>query len=592
VKRPLVLGLLWLLLLLVGATPMWLRLPEPARAQAIRAAEPVDAPATAVALPVSWPARGETARLRFTLPPGASHLFIPLASQRVRVWLDGRLVTDSGERNFMFGVIAGVTQLIRLPQAAPAGGGARQLEIDVHAQGLTRAYLSPVYAGTATELGPYYRLRVFVYEYLRMMVLAAQILLALVVLVVWLYRPREPLFGWLPPLLLLSMLDYTGMLGDVFEPLVDAVLYAAILGSASAFVLLIVTLWVAGRSPPRWLRIAAFAVPLGSAAVEFAGWLPPRMVLLLFSAPLSIACVTASLAVVCWSVARRRSLEAWLLLIPLLLLVAAGLHDLLMVRGVLAGPLYMNVYYRAMVVIGIAMILMRRLGLSLQRLDEANDVLTARLAEREAELNRLHAVERGEAARRVRGEERHRLTVDLHDGLSGHLASIIALAEREGSTPIEHTAREALGDLRLVIHSLNIGDRELVAALSGLRERLEPQLKRLGIALEWSMARLPEISGVTPTHALHALRIVQEAVTNAVRHGPASRIAVRGGTGETGGAEIVIDNDGAPYAPAGAGGAGVNNMTRRAELLGGSLRVQALPDGTRVTLALPPRLSP
>src|SRR5690606_8109803 len=112
-----------------------------------------------------------------------------------------------------------------------------------------------------------------------------------------------------------------------------------------------------------------------------------------------------------------------------------------------------------------------------------------------------------------------------------HLASIIAMAERDRTTDIERTAREALDDLRLVIHSLDIGDRELMAALSGLRERLEPRLKRQGVLLEWSMARLPEISGVTPEYALNTLRIVQEAVTNALRHGPATRIAVRGDTG-------------------------------------------------------------
>src|SRR5690606_17820526 len=116
-----------------------------------------------------------------------------------------------------------------------------------------------------------------------------------------------------------------------------------------------------------------------------------------------------------------------------------------------------------------------------------------------------------------RAQERQRLTVDLHDGLSGHLASIIAQAEREGAPTIERSAREALDDLRVVIHSLDIGDRELGVALAGLRERLESQLRRAGVALDWSVARLPEISGVTPAHALAVLRIVQEAVTNAVR---------------------------------------------------------------------------
>src|SRR5690606_12952041 len=182
----------------------------------------------------------------------------------------------------------------------------------------------------------------------------------------------------------------------------------------------------------------------------------------------------------------------------------------------------LSVYYRPAMMIGIAMILMRRLGISLNQLDNINAYLTLRLQEQEQELARLHAEERKEAARRTLSEERQRLTADLHDGLSGHLASIIALSEREQSTQVERAAREALDDLRLVIHSLDIQDHEFPVALAGLRERLERQLKRMGISLQWSMVRLPDVTGVTPSHVLNVLRILQEAITNAIKHGKAT----------------------------------------------------------------------
>src|SRR5690606_32650369 len=241
-----------------------------------------------------------------------------------------------------------------------------------------------------------------------------------------------------------------------------------------------------------------------------------------------------------WGVFVKKVREAWLLLLPLCLFSMALLYDGAIIAGLTDGPVFLSIYYRQLLLVAIAVILMRRLGLSLRRLDSANAHLTGRLAEREAELRRLYEEERQEAARRVRGEERQRLTEDLHDGLSGHLASMIAVAEREHAADIEHMAREALDDLRLVIHSMDIGDRELMAALAGLHERLAPRLKRQGVALDWSMARLPEIAGVTPTAALHVLRIVQEAVTNALRYGPASRIAVRGLAGPQGEALIEI----------------------------------------------------
>src|SRR5690606_25991785 len=144
--------------------------------------------------------------------------------------------------------------------------------------------------------------------------------------------------------------------------------------------------------------------------------------------------------------------------------------------------------------------------------------------------SRLHEKEQLRTADAVREEERQRLMRDLHDGLSGNLVSIIALAEQPEPerAAIEQAAREALDDLRLVINSLDIGDRDLPLALASFRERLAPRLRRVGVELDWSMEQLPEVSGVTPSSALAVLRILQEGVTNALKHGPARRIAIRG----------------------------------------------------------------
>ena len=72
---------------------------------------------------------------------------------------------------------------------------------------------------------------------------------------------------------------------------------------------------------------------------------------------------------------------------------------------------------------------------SFDQLDRSNETLNAKLAEREAELAALARQEQIEAARLVRAQERRRLTHDLHDGISGHLVSIIALSERAESGP-------------------------------------------------------------------------------------------------------------------------------------------------------------
>jgi signal transduction histidine kinase len=234
---------------------------------------------------------------------------------------------------------------------------------------------------------------------------------------------------------------------------------------------------------------------------------------------------------------------------------------------------------------------MRRLAISLHRLDDANENLNRRLAAREAELDALYRQERMKAARLIREQERQRLTRDLHDGISGHLVSIIAMAEHAGGEvqPIELAARQALDDLRLVIYSLDLGDRELPLALANFRERLIPQLRRLGVELDWSTAELPEVSGVTPGNALTILRIMQEAITNALKHGPARRIVIRGAAADGGRAAIIVENDGRPFAVERYGN-GLRNMRQRADQLQGEVALEPLDSGARLLLLLPTSL--
>src|SRR3546814_20794302 len=111
-----------------------------------------------------------------------------------------------------------------------------------------------------------------------------------------------------------------------------------------------------------------------------------------------------------------------------------------------------------------------------------------------------------------------------------------------------------------------------MAALSGLRERLEPQLKRLGVGLEWSMLRLPEISGVTPAHALNVLRIVHDAVTIALLHGPAAHIELPVNAGPRGVVHLTIHTDDLPLACVGHGGDGLLYSSQCLALLVGAIR--------------------
>jgi two-component system sensor histidine kinase UhpB len=593
--RRLAWGLLAALATVLATSPFWLTLPQPEGTLVI--AQAVYGQGDEPAMPVTLPHRHRASdgegryALAFRLdavPAQPLYLYLPLFSQSVSIAMDGRELADTQARTRMMGITSGAAALVRLP-ADRLAAGTNTLQLRLRTVGVVPGYLGPVHIGTTEQLAPHFRLKVFLLEQLRLMIFACQLLLAVAVLIVCFYRPREPVFRWLFALLAVTLLGFAGLVTDLHPGLPDLMAHAFIANSAGGFILLIVMLLIVGLPVPRWLVIAVVAVPGLAMLLVLTGAAPTGRIVVAAGVPAALAGGVASVGVAAWGAFARRDREAQVLLLPLLITLASMGHDMMVATGRLDSPVFLAIYYRPLTLIAIAAILMRRLGLSLRRVDEANTHLSQRLAQREAELAALHAQERQAAARRVRAQERQRLTVDLHDGLSGHLASIIALAERERAGAIEQSAREALDDLRVVIHSLDIGDRELGVALAGLRERLEPQLRRLGIVLDWSVARLPDISGVTPAHALGVLRIVQEAVTNAVKHGPARRVAVRGEADAQGRAVIEIENDGAP-ANGGRGGAGLPNMHRRAALLGGALRVEALARGTVVTLVLPATL--
>jgi signal transduction histidine kinase len=194
--------------------------------------------------------------------------------------------------------------------------------------------------------------------------------------------------------------------------------------------------------------------------------------------------------------------------------------------------------------------------------------------------------------------ERERLTREMHDGLGGQLVSILSMAERGLAAPSElaEALRRAIDDIRIVIDSIDPDTMDLPTSLGQLRARLEPLLRRNGIDLRWNIEEIPGIDAFPPEAALHLLRIVQEAVTNSLRHANANHVEVRlSSTGGTRGQlHVSVRDDGLGLAPEmSSGGRGIKNMNSRAEELGAVLRIENMNPGTQIDLAIPfPQSSP
>lgn len=207
--------------------------------------------------------------------------------------------------------------------------------------------------------------------------------------------------------------------------------------------------------------------------------------------------------------------------------------------------------------------------------------------------NADHEINRAVAGERqaVLAAERTRLLHDLHDGMGSQLITALRMTRRD-EVPREEVARvieDSLEDMRLIIDSLDLEEPDLLQLLAGLRYRMEPRLRAIGVALVWDVEPLPQLDYLSPESGLAIVRIVQEAVNNALRHGHARTITVRA-RGLADSVELSIADDGCGFdADAGRTGRqrGLGTMSARAQKLGGELRVTSGAGGTSVLLSLP-----
>lgn len=195
-------------------------------------------------------------------------------------------------------------------------------------------------------------------------------------------------------------------------------------------------------------------------------------------------------------------------------------------------------------------------------------------------------------------EERQRLARDVHDGVGGTLASLLARIRmrRIDIGQIESELVGGLADLRLIVDSMDAAGSSLAAALAVFRSRIAPQAEASGMVLAWDQPDSPSGDACDPAWMLNLYRLMQEAVYNALRHsgGRNLLVSVRSLDAHRFRIEIADDGIGLPALPASRGN-GLSNMAWRAQRLGAELCVESpsgnasAGKGTRIVLevALP-----
>jgi signal transduction histidine kinase len=195
-------------------------------------------------------------------------------------------------------------------------------------------------------------------------------------------------------------------------------------------------------------------------------------------------------------------------------------------------------------------------------------------------------------------QERTRIARDMHDVVAHSLAVVIAQADGaryamksspetadEALGTISTTAREALADVRILLgqlrHSQEAGPQP---ALDDL-DRLLDQLRSAGLDIRREDAGVPTMLGTGQQLAVY--RIVQESLTNVLRHGDRDhQVVVRFAWGSRD-LELEISSGMKTDEVSASGGHGIDGMRERAQLAGGRLVAGPHGESFRVTAVLP-----
>lgn len=236
------------------------------------------------------------------------------------------------------------------------------------------------------------------------------------------------------------------------------------------------------------------------------------------------------------------------------------------------------------------------------RLAQHLGAMATQVGQHAASLQRL-ATQQAEMREQVRQaavtEERQRLARELHDAVSQQLFAISMLSSavieqvpdeqaplRQQLAAIETMAGRAQTEMRALLMHLRPAVLEGKGLKEGLDDLLEAFRQRHPIEVRWEVGALPPLPrGVED----HLFRIVQEALSNVLRHAQARRVTVRLGVAQRQ-VRLKIVDDGVGFDPGRARSAsyGLQVIAERASEIGGVASVVSVPGrGTQVEVTVP-----
>lgn len=310
----------------------------------------------------------------------------------------------------------------------------------------------------------------------------------------------------------------------------------------------------------------------------------------------SLAIGVIPLTVALTNVINKRSKPALYILCVGGAMFALGFHDMLMVNGFITRENgYLLHYASPLVALLLTTILITRLIETSTDLEELNDSLEQRIADSNSALAASYEKVQKMEREKILATERERINRDMHDGLGGHLSTALALAELDdgSNASLTQTIRDATEELRLMIDSAAVLGEDVGLLLGALRPKLQRQAEAADFQLLWRIQDTSPIDALSHGAALSLIRIVQEAVTNAIKHSGGNLIRVSAKDVNHHVVVEIADNGTCLNFTGSEGGNGIPNIQKRAEELGAKVQLTHQSDfgGLSVMLSIPSAVS-
>ncbi len=539
--------------------------------------------------PVRYTPGIERHAFRFTfqmtsIPDEPQAIFVPKFSRDLQISLNGnRIYTPPDKRHLWNDPL-----LVDVPPSLLALGENR---VDLVLSGPIPGLLDlrPLYFGDLQVLTQAYGWRYMLGQGLTRLALELMVFFAIVYVVIWIGRRQDRTFLWLGLSCLCAGI-FLAMLGVSF-PVGDYRnwrLLQAVAMSGYVYFMLKFIRAILGIAPLRIERVLPPLIGLGALATA----LVPIEIVYTMSMVVSLLAAVAGIEIVAmmWRHRDRVPRIDFLVFFPALSLALALAFDSVFLSLTNTQARSLNLMHLMPLITSLVCLwlILSRLIRSLNGQEQLTAALQGAIAQKTAELeasyDKLAAAERAQAI----GAERSRIMLELHDGVGGQLVNTLAYMESHAiaDPTLRGALEDALSDLALMLDSIENQD-SLATLLGMMRTRLEGLLAKHGVEFDWQIQQGPLWPAQDLSDNLQIARIVQEAITNVVKHAEARTVTVYADRDR-----VTVSDDGKGFDPADLAthdrlGLGLSGMRRRAAKLGATLTIDSDKAGTKIRLDLP-----